>query len=863
MSLLNLFRHISSRHVRFQKAQTAMSVAGICLGVAAIVSIGIVNKSILRSFEESFVNSTGRAALQITGAQSGFPEAILEKVQSVPGVEYAVPVVEADGLLSTGKERSVMILGVDVLVDSQVRSYSLAEEDADIPDPLLFLAKPDSILITRTMADREGIKIDQKIAVETVQGTRMFRVRGILNPEGPAKVMGGNLALMDIYAAQLAFGKEGRIDRVDVSLLRGEKLETVKQRLEAALPAGYTVETPLGRTRQIESMLSNFQTGLDLVSFFAIIVGMYLIYNAVSISIVRRRKEIGILRALGATRGQVMRLFLGETLVISIIASVLGVGLGILFAGSIVGILGKVISQTYVRTAVTGISITWHYPVLGIACGIAASLIAAALPVLAGSRISPVSAIRSVPWSEEGFFTGRRLNVASAVCIVAAATVFCLYRYSQWTPLFRNTIFLFSSQLFLLLGISLFMPTFLKGFISLIHRLPLFRHGSLGMLAGLNLRKNLNRNAVAVAAIFFGISVFVNSAGYVHSSKESVMTWLDAVVRADIIVSDGHPSSSTNAQTVPMPVEMWQEIEKVPGVRSADPWRKLYMDYNGNRILLSVIDMVRRAEYSHFMVTKGDEKQLLGLLARRDNVVVSEPFASRYRVGPGDFITLPTPSGLVRFGVSAVVVDYLYDNGTVYLDLDTFQRHWGDKLADQFSVRVKPGENIAQVRDAIQKSLGGDRKLFVLPVQEFKDEIRKSMDQTFIFNYALSVVTMAIACFGIIVTLLASVLERTREIGILRSIGMLRRQVSGVVVLESMLMGIAGGILGCLAGIITGWINLEGAFRVNYSSAAEYFIPYGSILWALVMSAGLSALAGIYPARRAAKINVVEALTYE
>ncbi|TFH04826.1 MAG: ABC transporter permease [Spirochaetales bacterium] len=407
------------------------------------------------------------------------------------------------------------------------------------------------------------------------------------------------------------------------------------------------------------------------------------------------------------------------------------------------------------------------------------------------------------------------------------------------------------------------MPTFLKGFISLLHRLPLLRHSSMGMLAGLNLQKNLNRNAVAVAAIFFGISVFVNSAGYVHSSKESVMTWLDAVVRADIIVSAGHPSSSTNAQTVPMPVEMWKEIEKVPGVLSADPWRKLYMDYNGNRVLLSVIDMVRRAEYSHFMVTKGDEKKLLGLLAHRDNVVVSEPFATRYGVGPGDAITLPTPSGLVRFGVSAVVVDYLYDNGTVYLDLDTFQRHWGDKLADQFSVRVKPGENIVQVRDAIQKSLGGDRKLFVLPVQEFKDEIRKSMDQTFIFNYALSVVTMAIACFGIIVTLLASVLERTREIGILRSIGMLRRQVSGVVVLESMLMGVAGGILGCLAGIITGWINLEGAFRANYSSAAEYFIPYGSVVWALIMSAGLSALAGLYPARRAAKINVVEALTYE
>lgn len=512
MNLTNLLRHISLRHIRFQKAQTIISLAGISLGVAAIVSIGIVNKSVLRSFEDSFINATGKAALQITGAQSGFPEAILDRVREVPGVEYAVPVIDTDGLLSKGKERSIMILGVDVLVDGQIRNYSLADESADIPDPLLFLAKPDSILITKAMADREGIRIDQKIQVETVQGTRNFRVRGILNPEGPAKVMGGNLALMDIYAAQMAFGKEGRIDRVDVSLLSGEKLETVQKRILAALPEGYTVETPAGRTRQIEGMLSKFQTGLNLISIFAIVVGMYLIYNAVSISIVHRRKEIGILRALGTTRGQIMRLFMAETLVISIIASTLGVGLGILFAGSIVGVLGKVVSIWYARTTVTGISLSWLYPAVGILCGVIASLAAAVFPVLAGSRISPISAIRSLPWSEEGFFTGKRLNIASVFFILLAVAVYALYGFAGAPALFRNSAFLFSSQIFLLLGISLLTPAFLRGFLSIFHRYFAHRLGSMGMLAGLNLRKNITRNAVAVAAIFFGISVFVNSA---------------------------------------------------------------------------------------------------------------------------------------------------------------------------------------------------------------------------------------------------------------------------------------------------------------------------------------------------------------
>lgn len=863
MNLTNLLRHISLRHLRFQKARTIIAAAGICLGVAAIVSIGIVNKSVLRSFEDSFSNATGRAALQVIGAQSGFPESLIDKVREVAGVEYAVPVIETDGLLSRGKERSIMILGIDALLDGQIRSYSLSNESADIPDPLLFLAKPDSILITRAMAERESIAIDQTIQVETVQGTSSFRVRGILNPEGPARAMGGNLAVMDIYAAQIAFGKEAKIDRIDVSLLKGEGLDTVRSRILAALPKGYSVETPAGRTRQIEGMLTNFQTGLNLISFFAIIVGMYLIYNAVSISIVHRRKEIGILRALGATRGEIMRLFLGETLAVSTVASALGVGLGILSAGSIVGTLGKVVSQWYARTQVTGITVSWHYPAAGFACGIAASLVAALFPVLAGCRISPVSAIRSVPWSEEGFFTGRRLNIAAAIFLFLSAAVLLLHKFAAVYPLFGGSTFLFSSQLFLLCGLSLLTPLFLRVFLAVFHRLTAFHLGSAGRLAGLNLQKNLTRNAVAVAAIFFGISVFVNSAGYVNSFKNSVMTWLDAVIRADIIISAGHPSSSTNAQTVPMPAEMWREIEKVPGVLSADPWRKLYMDFRGSRVLLSMVDIVRRGKYSHFMVVRGKTDEIADSLPGRDNVVVSEPFATRFGVKPGDSLTLPTPSGPVRFGVTAVVVDYLYDNGTVYMDIHTFRRHWGDGLADQFSVRVNRGEDVAKVRDAIQRRFGTDRKLYVLPVQEFKEEIRKTMDETFIFNHALSVVTMAIACFGIIVALLASVLERTREIGILRSIGMLRRQVSWVVLLESILMGVAGGLLGSVAGVMTGWISLEGSVRANYSSAAEYFIPYGSIVWALLMAAVLSALAGAYPAGRAAKTNVVEALTYE
>jgi putative ABC transport system permease protein len=242
---------------------------------------------------------------------------------------------------------------------------------------------------------------------------------------------------------------------------------------------------------------------------------------------------------------------------------------------------------------------------------------------------------------------------------------------------------------------------------------------------------------------------------------------------------------------------------------------------------------------------------------------VNEAIASQEHVRPGDTVVLPTPQGPVQFKVAVVNVDYSSDSGSILMDMHTYRRYWKEHLADSFSIRVRSKEQVGAVRDEIARRFGNDRKLFVLPAREFKEEIRKVIDQGFAVNHAINIITLSIACLGIIVTLLASVLERTREIGVLRSIGMLRRQVSRVVVIESMLLGIIGGALGAGAGIIIGWMSLEGFLKGDYGASMQYHINYASIIWALVLSTSLAALAGVYPARRAARTNIVEALAYE
>ncbi len=862
-NLPNLIRHISIRRIRLQKVHVLMTIAGICLGVAAIVSIGIVNKSVLRSFEDSINRVTGRAALQVTGAASGFPEDLLERVQNVPGVEYAVPVIDTQGILVGAKEQSLMILGVDVLQDSNMRDYKLSDESADIPDPLLFLARPDSILLTKELADREGIGIDQTIRIQTVRGIRTLRVRGLLNPEGPAKVASGNIAVMDYPAAQMAFGKEGRIDRIDVSLLRGEDLETVRERIKKAIPGGYSVVTPEGRTKQVESLVSRFQKNINLISFIAVFVGMYLIYNAVSISVVQRKKEIGILRAVGATRGQIIALFLGETFVMAIVGSGLGLAVGVFFARSAIGVVGQAVSELYIKTSVSEITVSGTNLAVGFVTGLLSSLAAALFPALVTTRIAPVSAIRSAPYAEESFLSGRRLAFAAAALVVIAAVLLALYLSFEKSALFHTTAFMFTSTILLLLGISLATPSVLQGFLHLFRRTISPHVGASGRLAGLNLEKNITRNAVAAAAIFYGISVFVSSSGIIYSTKHSVLEWIDSYVRGDIIVTSGHPIATTGAQNIPMPVDMWKDIEKVPGVLSADPFRKIYIDYKGRRVLLLTLDIERRMQYSPFKVVEGRREDMLRLLPNKDYVSVNEALASQEHIEPGDTLQIPTPAGPVPFTVATINVDYSSDSGSMLMDMHTYHKYWKEYLADSFSVRVRNKEDVYAVRDEIVKRFGNDRKLFVLPSREFRDEIRKVIDQGFAVNNAVNAITLLIACLGIVVTLLASVLERTREIAILRSIGMLRRQVQGVVVIESVLLGVIGGALGCGAGMVIGWMSLEGFLKGDYGASMQYHVYPASIFWAIALSAVLSALAGLYPARSAAKTNIVEALSYE
>src|SRR5437870_5571579 len=338
-----LLRLISWPYARKHLVRCLLTMAGIVLGVGVFVGMHTANQSVLAAFHETIDRLAGSTQLQVSAGEPGIDEEVLDRVRDVPGVRAAAPVIEASVSLGNA---NLLILGVDMLGDRSLRSYDFDDTDT-IDDPLVFLAQPDSLIVTRTFAEEQHLKTGSRVPMRTMLGDQVFTVRGLMKPGGLASAFGGNLAMMDIYAAQKVFGRGRKFDRVDIALDDGVTLESATAKLAASLGPRFQVEPPSSRGQQFEATSHIYSLASNITSVFALFIGMFIIYNTFAIAVTQRRAEIGILRALGATRGQIRWLFLGESAVTGLIGSLGGLVFGVVIAHGIAASIGTLISDDY------------------------------------------------------------------------------------------------------------------------------------------------------------------------------------------------------------------------------------------------------------------------------------------------------------------------------------------------------------------------------------------------------------------------------------------------------------------------------------------------------------------------------------
>ena len=849
-----LLRHISIAELRRHALRNVLTVFGIVLGVAMFSGMRSASSSLAKSLSDTIGQIAGNAVLQVTPVAGGLPEEVVEAVRASKGVSTAVPVIESVVRTTDAAEGNMLILGVDMAADRSMRDYALEGDEDAISDPLGFLAQPDAIIVAKEFAAQNHLDEGSSLAIVTALGKKTVTVKGIMQPRGLAKAFGGNIGVMDIYSAQTLFSRGRTFDRVDLALAEGARIDDVARRLQSELGPAYRVEPPLRRGRQTESLMQAYSRVLFLCSLLALLIGVFLIFNAFSVSVTQRRVQIGVLRALGETRSAIQGMFLGESLVLGVVGSSAGVVAGVWMGRASMRFMAAVIEQTYgMHLQIGGLQVDKFWAGIAFLLGVAASMAGAFLPARAASRVDPALALQKGKYqtlSRGENRLRRRIGTALAIASIAGG-------FSPWAQSVGAQSAIFSV---LFVSLALLVPTF-SHLLAQLLRGPLgLLFGPEGRLASDSLLQAPRRTSATVAALTFSLACVLVMATFSVSIKASFTEWLNSVFNPDLFIS---ASEGLTARTFQFPSSVGEELKAVPGVRQVDSLRLLNISYQGKTPLLLSIELDQWLRRSKPLLEEGRVEELLPAMAGKNGVLVSSNFARIFHVSKGGGVVLETPAGIQRFQVAGVQVDYTSDTGSLFIDRATYKRYWKDDRVDLFHLMVRPGADPIAVKREIQSRFAGSRSMFVLTNAEIRSEATRLIDQFLKLQYAQMIIAVLVAVLGIVNSLMISITERKREIGILRGLGAERWQVRKAILLEAVCIGLIGTGLGTCAGCVLGYYSVASLNAAFVGWAFPYRFP---AVWSLLLVPAVvivSLLAAWLPCRAALKTPIVEALAYE
>jgi putative ABC transport system permease protein len=865
---MRLFRQFILRPLMAEKVRTITTVLGVSLGIAVVIAIQLTNESSVRGFETALETVAGKTAVEIVGSGTGVPEDVIPQIGWLREYGIVSPVIEGSAALVMGDVKqlsrrtmeAVKILGVDILRDQPFRDYQLLElqrlegdgfsrrsEDYNTQQFLAILTSPQTVIISEKLATRRGYALGSEMRMMIGDRLLTFVVRGILKNEGPARVMDGNFILMDIAAAQLAFNRFGRVDHIDVLLPEGADLDKDLAAIAARLPAGVSAQRPARRGEQVETMLAAFHANLTALSWIALIVGLFLVYNTVTISVVARRQEIGTLRALGLSRNKVLLLFLGEATALAGIGIAIGLGIARLLADAAVTMTSRTVSTLYIAAVAAPPDMNISHLWIAIAIGLPLSLIAAAVPALEASRVPPTAAMRGHDILE------MRVRFKPAAFVTALAFLAVAYVFSQLPPIGRRPVFGYMSAFAVVIGGAFMVPSIMYG-LARAGRVTLRRRlGVEGLLAHANLTSAIPRLSISVAALSVSLSMMVAIAVMIGSFRDTVEYWVGQTLQADLFIGPGVRPSVGSEQTVSE--DVIQKLATHPQVEALDRFRNVDLVYEGNLAVLGagsfqvVID-----QGSLLFKSPANARENLRAAIGQDTVIISEPFANRYHKHDGDTIELPTPAGPKPFRIAAVYFDYSSDRGIVIMDRGTFRKYFGELAPSGVAAYLKAGADPEKVRGEMIDMLDEGHRAFIFSNRTLRNEILVVFDSTFAITYALELIAIAVAMLGVAGTLLTLVLERRRELSLLRLTGADRRQVRRMVIIEAALIGAVSQGIGLAVGFALSLVLIYVINLQSFGWTIQFHVPYMFLVQASVAVVIATAIAGIYPAQRAAQL---------
>ncbi|MEO5988791.1 MAG: FtsX-like permease family protein [Candidatus Eisenbacteria bacterium] len=876
--MITLVRWLLARRLWQERWRTLLTLLGVALGVSVFVSIRLASFSALSSFAETVDAVTGRANLQVQSTSDGFDEALYARLVRWPGVVAAAPIVQVSALAKPGGPipggalefdargaytENLMLLGLDPLVEAPFLRYDPAtaaqvgakgggDPAASMRSALRLLAQPNTVAITRTLANRLRLRLDDTLTVLSSGIPTPLVIAQVIQSEELQQAMGGNVALLDVATAQEVFHRSGRLDRVDL-IVAPQDRDRVRRELQQAMPVEVAVDLPQTRTRQVENMVHAFELNLTALSFIALFVSMFLIFNAVAMSVLRWRREVGILRGLGVTRSEVTALFLTEGIVLGVAGSAIGLGIGTVLARGTLHAVGQTLTDLYQVQHANTLRLDPATYGIGFGLGVLAAFLSALLPAIEAAWTPPGVTMRQGILLEAQRLPIKRLTATGVGALFLSAWV------AAWTVHRHQPMGGFASAFLVILAFSLLAP----GFTLTCERLvsgPAGRLGGIeGALGARYLKEAVARTSVVVASLMLAVGMMVALSIMVGSFRRTVDTWITQTIRGDLYIEPvGH---RTSLGATVLPDSLIEAAGRLPGVIAVDTYRATTIRFGDRLAFVVGVDFDVQGRLGKLGFVNGaDSRAVLSGALASGAVIVTESFSHRHRVKAGETIELRTPSGPARLRVAGVFYDYSTDAGAVLMDRRLFARLWKDPRTESLALYCSRGADLDSVRRAFV-ALAGPRRVFsITPNQALRERVLTVFDQTFRITFALQLIAVLVAVLGVVTTLTALILQRGREMGVLRATGAMVGQVRKMVLIESGLLGLIGSLLGCGAGFALALLLVHVINKQFFGWSIRMSVDPWVFVQAVVMMVVASVLAGIGPARSAAKRVAAEAM---
>lgn len=849
------------RFARGSRRRLVLTIVALASGVALICALDLVNRAVLRAFVEVVDTMAGRASLQVTVGEGGFfPEETVSRLAAIAGVENAVPVVTGTAFTVERPSQSLTVHAFELTDAAAVRVYQPdARGGVGIDDPLAFLNQPDSIVVTRTIAQRYGLTVESPLTLDTPSGRRVFVVRGVLEPRGIALAYGGNLLLMDLAAAQGVFARPGFVNRIDVVVQPSADVESVAAAIRTALPEGITVETPAQRKADLNAVMQSLRLLLQALAVIALAAAFMIAFNRVSAMFEDRAWQLGVMRALGVGRRVMWRELLKQGVLIGVAGVVVGVPLGIGLGRIILPVIAQTTALNYRVVAPDAeLAIAWPSLMIAVILGLAAATLAAVLPAWRAAGGSIVTTMRG-RGSEQGERTIESLQWVRGllgVLIVSSVAVSFVRDEAIWGLV---------ATVLLVIGTKMAARPLLEAVARPALTMLSRRGGPTLRFVVLSVMRKPRRTALTVAMVGIGLGAVFWLGFVAHSFEATTVRVFQHAMRSDLVVSATHVGAGE--LETPVDDRFADELRQVDGVESVVGVRLANWHFRGGPIVIDAFDP------AYFTTPVFGEWPLLGAhapdvwerVADGSGIVVSSNLVRNVGVGLDSTIELQTPNGPLPLRVVGITTDFASPRGTIEMSRALFARYWNDRRVTRFFVdTAAPVADHGTVRAAIADRLGaGDVGWRVISSGELVEHFAGQVRRAFASVYVLGAVILAVILFGITDNLSASVGERTRELGMLRALGLRRVVMWKLVVAEALLLSSLGLFLALVQGTLVGIVWIKRTIPSVLGWVIDLDVPIALTLGVVVLTTGLCALAALLPGRRAAALEPALAIRWE